>query len=249
MDRILYTASNGAARVLEQQAVIANNLANVTTTGFRKQLAIYRSVPVQGHAGELPTRVSTVASTPGSNFRQGALAETGRPLDAAIAGEGWFTVQTSNGEAYTRAGEFAVNERNELVTITGLPVLSIENRPIKVPGRGNVTFSPDGRVTVMGIGGNPRSVQVLGQLKLVNPPIGQLERGGKGLFRVVGGKPVQADPTVRIIPGFIEKSNASPVEAMVAMISNARQFQMQMKVIESANANERRANSILSVNG
>ncbi|MDN5936169.1 MAG: flagellar hook-basal body complex protein, partial [Nitrosospira sp.] len=105
MDRILYTASNGAARVLEQQAVIANNLANVTTTGFRKQLAIYRSVPVQGHAGELPTRVSTVASTPGSNFRQGALAETGRPLDAAIAGEGWFTVQTPNGEAYTRAGE------------------------------------------------------------------------------------------------------------------------------------------------
>lgn len=249
MDRILYTAANGAARVLEQQAVIANNMANVATTGFRKQLAVYRSVLVQGHAGELPTRVSTVASTPGSQFRQGILAETGRALDAAIAGEGWFAVQTPNGEAYTRAGEFAVNDRNELVTTTGLPVLSANSQPIKVPGRGNIVFSADGQVTVSGIGGDPRNIQMIGQLKLVNPPIEQLERGGDGLFRVAGGKPAQADPATRIIPGFVEKSNVSPAEAMVAMISNARQFEMQMKVIESANANEKRANSILSVNG
>lgn len=249
MDRILYTAANGAARVLEQQAVIANNMANVTTTGFRRQMALYRSVPVQGHAGELPTRVSTIASTPGSQFRHGILAETGRALDAAIAGEGWFTVQTSNGEAYTRAGEFAVNDRNELVTTRGLPVLSANGQPIKVPGRGNITLTADGQVTVSGIGGDPRNIQRIGQLKLVNPPIEQLERGGDGLFRVTGKQPAEADPAVRIIPGAIEKSNVNPAEAMVAMISNARQFEMQMKVIESTNANEKRANSILSING
>jgi flagellar basal-body rod protein FlgF len=249
MDRILYTAANGAARVLEQQAIIADNMANVATTGFRKQLAVYRSVPVQGHAGELPTRVSTVASTPGSQFRQGILAETGRALDAAIAGEGWFAVQTPNGEAYTRRGEFAINDRNELVTTTGLPVLSDNGQPIGVPESGSITFAADGQITVLGIGGNPRNVQLIGQLKLVNPSIEQLERGGDGLFRVAGGQPAQADPTIRIIPGFIEKSNVSPAEAMIAMISNARQFEMQMKVIENASINEERANSILSVNG
>src|SRR5690606_41712337 len=88
MDRIIYTAANGAARILEQQSVISNNMANVATTGFRAQLAIYRSVPVQGQAGELPTRVSTVASTPGSRMSQGILAETGHALDMAISGEG-----------------------------------------------------------------------------------------------------------------------------------------------------------------
>lgn len=249
MDRIVYTVANGAARVLEQQVIIGNNLANVGTTGFRAQLAIYRSVPVQGHAGELPTRVSTVASTPGSQFSQGILAETGGALDAAIAGEGWFAVQAPDGEAYTRAGEFAINDRNELMTTSGLPVLSVNDQPIRIPERGNITLAANGQITVSGANNNPRDVRVIGRLKLVNPPTEQLERGGDGLFRVAGGQPAQADPTVRITPGFVEKSNANPAAAMVAMISNARQFEMQMKVIQNVSTSEERANSILSVNG
>lgn len=248
MDRILYTAANGAARVLEQQAVITNNMANVSTTGFREQLAVYRSVPVVGQAGELPTRVSTVASTPGSQFRQGIMAETGHSLDAAIAGDGWFAVRAADGsEAYTRAGEFAVNNQNQLVTSTGLPVLSADGQAIEVPERGSITFSTDGQISALGAGDNPSDIQVVGQIKLVNPPVEQLERGGDGLFRLAGGQPAQADPGLRIVPGFVEKSNVSPAEAMVAMISNSRQFEMQMKVIQNASTNEERGNSILSV--
>lgn len=247
MDRILYTAANGAARVLEQQAIITNNMANVSTTGFREQLAVYRSVPVVGQAGELPTRVSTVASTPGSQFRQGIMAETGSALDAAIAGDGWFAVRAADGgEAYTRAGDFAINNQNQLVTVTGLPVLSVDGQEIEVPERGSITFSTDGQITALGAGDNPADIQVVGQLKLVNPPVAQLERGGDGLFRLAGGQPAQADEALRIVPGFVEKSNVSPAEAMVAMISNARQFEMQMKVIQNANTNEERGNSILS---
>lgn len=249
MDRILYTAANGAARVLEQQAVITNNMANVSTTGFREQLAVYRSVPVVGQAGELPTRVSTVASTPGSQFSQGIMAETGSSLDAAIAGDGWFAVRAADGgEAYTRAGDFAINNQNQLVTLTGLPVLSADGQEIEVPERGSITFSTDGQISALGAGDNPADIQVVGQLKLVNPPVEQLERGGDGLFRLAGGQPAQADEALRIVPGFIEKSNVSPAEAMVAMISNARQFEMQMKVIQNANTNEERGNSILSAN-
>ncbi len=90
---------------------------------------------------------------------------------------------------------------------------------------------------------------MLGQLKLVNPPAGSLLRGDDGLFRTADGQALQADPAVRMISGFVEKSNVNPAEAMVGMIANARRFEMQMKVIQDASANAERANSILSSNG
>ena len=247
MDRIIYTAAGGAARVLEQQAVISNNMANVSTTGFREQLAIYRSVPVVGQPG-MPTRVSTVTSTPGSNLQQGTMVETGHALDAAITGDGWFSVQTPQGEAYTRSGEFAVNTQGQLVTQQGLPVMSADGAPVEIPERGAVTFSGDGQISALGAGDNPNDIQLLGQLKLVNPPAANMVRGDDGLFRVAGGQAAQADPQVRMIAGFVEKSNVNPAEAMVGMIANARRFEMQMKVIQDASANAERANSILSTN-
>lgn len=247
MDRIIYTAAGGAARVLEQQAVISNNMANVATTGFREQMAVYRSVPVEGHPG-MPTRVSTVASTPGSNFQQGSMMETGHALDAAIKGDGWFSVQTPQGEGYTRAGEFAVNQQGLLVTQQGWPVLSVDGQPIAVPERGTMTFSVDGQVSALGAGDNPADIQLIGQLKLVNPPAATMVRGDDGLFRTTGGEPAQADPMVRMVSGFVEKSNVNTAEAMVGMIANARRFEMQMKVIQDASANAERANSILSSN-
>jgi flagellar basal-body rod protein FlgF len=181
MDRIIYTAAGGAARVLEQQAVISNNMANVSTTGFREQLAIYRSVPVVGHPG-MPTRVSTVTSTPGSNMQQGTMVETGHALDAAITGDGWFSVQTPQGEAYTRSGEFAVNQLNQLVTQQGFPVMSADGAPVEVPERGAITFTGDGQISALGAGDNPNDIQLLGQLKLVNPPAGEMVRGDDGLW-------------------------------------------------------------------
>ncbi|AEC19307.1 flagellar basal body rod protein FlgF [Pusillimonas sp. T7-7] len=248
MDRIIYTAAGGAARVLEQQAVISNNLANVNTAGFREQMAIYRSVPVVGAAPSLPTRVSTVTSTPSSHMGQGVMVETGHALDAAITGDGWFSVQTPQGEAYTRAGEFAVNEQSLLVNLQGYPVLSADGAPIEIPERGAVTFSGDGQISALGAGDRPNDIQLIGQLKLVNPQAADLVRGGDGLFRAANGQPAQADPEVRMIAGFVEKSNVNPAEAMVGMIANARRFEMQMKVIQDASSNAERANSILSTN-
>lgn len=248
MDRIVYTAMTGAARVLEQQSVISNNLANVSTAGFREQLSAYRSVPLVASEG-LPTRVTTVASTPSSNFRQGGMLQTGRALDVAVTGPGWFSVQTPTGEAYTRGGELAVNARGQLVSPQGLPVLAANGAPVTVPDRGTLTFGADGAITVLGAGSDPKDIEVIGQLKLVNPPPASLERSGDGLFRMAPGQaPVaQADPAVRMVSGFVEKSNVSAAQAMVGMISNARDFEMQMKVIQDASTNEDKGNSILSV--
>lgn len=249
MDHLIYTAMSGASRTLEQQAVISNNLANVNTTGFREQIAMYRAVPVVGRASEHQTRASTAVTTPGSQMQQGAMAETGHALDLAIAGDGWFAVQTPEGEAYTRAGDFSVSPDNLLVTATGLPVLSADNAPIDVPERGSITFASDGTITALGAGDNPRDIQVLGQLKLVNPDAATLVRGDDGLFRTPEVAPAQADPAVKVVAGFLEKSNVSPAQAMVGLIANARRFEMQMKMIQDASTNAERANSILSSNG
>src|SRR5699024_4079375 len=171
MDHLVYTAMAGASRTLEEQSVISNNLANVKTTGFRKQLSMYQAVPIVGRAGEQQTRASTAVSTPGSNMTQGAMAETGAPLDLAIKGDGWFAVQTTEGESYTRSGDLMINPDNLLVTATGLPVLSADNQTIEVPERSSNTFSDDGTITALGAGDNPRDIQVLGELKLANPDV------------------------------------------------------------------------------
>jgi len=247
MDRMIYTAAAGAARTLDAQAVMSNNLANVNTAGFREQLSANRAVPIVGR-NMADTRVSTVASTPGSHLRQGIMEETGHALDLAIRGAGWFAVQTEQGEAYTRAGEFAVNAQNQLVTQQGLPVLSDDGAPIDIPERGTLTIASDGTISALGAGENPRDIQRIAHVKLVNPPVEDLVRGDDGFFRLAQGGTARADARVTVVSGFVEKSNVSASAAMVGMIANARHFELQMKVIRDASTNEERANSILSSN-
>ncbi|OZI22341.1 flagellar biosynthesis protein FlgF [Bordetella genomosp. 7] len=252
MDRIIYTAMSGAARIGEHQAALSNNMANVSTPGFREQLALYRSVPVLDGTS-LPTRVSTVASTPGSNFEMGNMETTGRALDVAIAGPGWFAVQTPQGEAYTRAGNLQVGVNGVLQTAQGQPVLSDQNGIVDVPELATLTIASDGTITALGAGDPPNNILNLGRLKLVNPPPEQLVRGDDGVFRMapLGGQPappLPADPAMRIMAGVLEGSNASPIKAMVGMIENARRFEMQMQVISEADQNAERANSLLSMN-
>lgn len=250
MDRMLYTAMSGAARTLEHQAVLSNNVANANTVGFRAQLAAYRSVPIVGDG--LPTRVATVASTPGSDFSPGALQTTGRALDVAVAGPGWLAVQApQGGEAYTRAGSLEVGADNVLRTQQGLAVLSADGGPIEVPEGASLTISNDGVITALGAGDPPNDVAALGQFKRVNPDPATLERGGDGLFRVrtedgEPAPPLPADATVGVVSGALESSNVSAVAAMVGLIDNARRFEMQMKAIQEADGNAQRANALLA---
>lgn len=141
MDRIIYTAMNGAARITEHQSVLANNMANVNTTGFREQIAMYRSVPVTDGVS-LPTRVSTVASTPRNNFEMGNMQTTGREMDVALASSnGWFAVQTPQGEAYTRGGSLQVGINGQLQTSLGQPIVSDQGGVIDVPDQAALTIS------------------------------------------------------------------------------------------------------------
>lgn len=254
MDRVIYTAMNGSARLDEHQSVLTNNMANVNTPGFREQFAMYRSVPLVEGSG-LSTRVATVAATAGHNFQPGVMQTTGRDLDVALSGDGWFVIEApEGGEAYTRAGNFELGTNNLLQTQSGRPVLSEQGGPIAVPANARVTIGTDGSITAIGAGDQPNAIVNLGRLKLVKPDEKALVHGDDGLFRMSaqGDEPpaaIAADPTLRVISGMLEGSNANPMTAMVGMIENARRYEAQMQVLKNVDTNEQRANGILSVNG
>ena len=247
MDRMIYLAMSGAKQVLGQQATVAHNLANLTTNGFRAETSVFRAVPVVG-AGA-PTRAFVVDSTPGADFTPGVIQSTGRDLDIAVQGRGWIAVQAADGsEAYTRNGSLQLNANGVLQTRNGNAVLG-DGGPISIPNDTLVTVAGDGTVSTVPTGNRPAANSTVGRIKLVNPPDNTLERGNDGLFRVRGGAPAAADANVRVASGSLETSNVNAVDAMVSMISLARQFDMQMKMLQNAETNARQAAQLLTMQG
>ena len=244
MDRLIYTAMSGAKHLLEQQAVVAHNLANANTTGFRAELSAFRVVPVVGDG--MDTRAFVVASTVGANLAPGVLQQTGRSLDIAVQGAGFIAVQTADGgEAYTRAGDLQVSTNGQLETRNGNAVLG-DGGPIAILPDSTLTIASDGTVSTVPTTGVPNAVSNVGRIKLVNPGENEIERGGDGLFRTRSGNPAEADANIVLASGMLEGSNVNVVEAMVSMIENARQFDMQMKMLQNAESNATQATSVLT---
>jgi flagellar basal-body rod protein FlgF len=248
MDRMIYVAMSGAKQMLQQQATVSNNLANVSTTGFRAQLSSFRAAETIGEGAA--TRAFVVDSTPGADFTPGPIQQTGRDLDVAIEGAGWIAVQLPDGsEGYTRNGSLQVNVNGVLQTRNGLSVLG-DGGPIAVPADTRITVGADGTVSAVPNGASgtqTTQVQNIGRIKLVNPPEASLVRGDDGVFRVRAGQAVDVDPKVKIQGGALEGSNVNAVEAMVNMISLARQFDVHMKILQNADANDRQATELLSM--
>ena len=242
MDRLIYLAMSGAKATMQRQETLANNLANVSTVGFRAELAAFRAVPVEGSGAS--TRVYALDSTPGYDATPGPISATGRPLDVAMQGNAWLAVQGLDGtEAYTRGGSLTVSSDGTLVNHSGATVLG-DGGPIQVPEGAEPAIAGDGSVTVRAANGQ---VSTVGKLKLVTPEAA-LIRGDDGLFRGADGGDLSADATARVQDGALEGSNVSPVETMVQMIAAARQFEAQMKSLTTAEANDKTASQLLSVN-
>jgi flagellar basal-body rod protein FlgF len=240
MDRLIYLAMSGAKATMQRQETLANNLANVSTVGFRAELAAFRAVPVEGSGAS--TRVYALESTPGYDASAGQVAATGRNLDVAMRGSAWLAVQGLDGtEAYTRGGSLDVNADGNLVTTSGLTVLG-DGGPIQVPPDTQTSIAADGTVSATAADGRSTSI---GKLKLVTPEA-PLTRGTDGLFRADQGE-LAADPTARVQDGALEGSNVSAVETMIQMIAAARQFEAQMKSLTTAEGNDKAASQLLSV--
>lgn len=246
MDRLIYTAMSGANAAASRQAVLSNNLANASTHGFRAQLATYRAVPLRGEGAT--TRVFAVEATAGHSDTPGPAVRTDRSLDAMTSGNAWFTVQGLDGtEAHTRNGHFEVSTDGTLVSGSGLPVLSNSGSPITVPVGAEVTIGHDGSISAK-VGKQPANS--IGRLKMVTPTGDDpLQRGDDGLFRPLSGDPLNNDDSARLHVGSLEGSNVNPIETMVGMIQTARQFEAQMRLLQTAESNDRSAGQLLGLQG
>lgn len=242
MDRLIYTVMTGAKHTLGQQGAVAHNIANASSTGFRTELHRLRAVEVQTDA--LRTRAFVVDASVGSDFTPGPLQHTGRNFDVAVEGKGWLAVRMPDGsEAYTRDGAFDVSPNGVLQTRDGRPVIGIGG-PIAIPPDNEVVIGRDGTISAIDPAGGV--VNEVDRLKLVNPPEQDLVRGDDGLFRLRNGEAAPADENVLVAGGYLEGSNVNVVDQLVTMISLARQFEMQTRMIQTAETNDRAASQIIS---
>lgn len=235
MDKMIYVAMTGAKQTEYAQAINSNNLANVSTTGFRADLHAFSSIPVTGSG--VASRVNAVVDAYGTDFTPGAIENTGRNLDIAIQGEGFIAIQSPTGEeAYTRAGDLRVSAGGLLETGSGYRVVG-DGGPVAVPPNGSLLVGSDGTISIQPLGEGPETLAIVDRIKLVRPDISQLEKGADGLLYPTGDLVLDADGSVRIQSGALEKSNVNIAQTLVNMIELARQYEMQVNVIKSSEEN------------
>lgn len=238
MDRMLYVAMTGARQTMQAQAANANNLANASTTGFREDLLGFTSHEVRGPGH--PSRVYSSIEQIGVNMNPGATIATGNDLDVAISGEGWIAVQGPDGrEALTRAGNMRVTPNGALVTGAGHPVLGDSGGPIAIPPAEKIEIGVDGTISIRPVGQGPETLAVVDRIRLVNPMSGDVVKGSDGLMVMKDGQPAPPDASVQLMAGMLESSNVNTLDAMVNMIALSRQFEMQIKMMKTAEDNDR----------
>nr|WP_320147966.1 flagellar basal-body rod protein FlgF [uncultured Anaeromusa sp.] len=245
MIRGIYAAASGMIAEGLRTDVTANNLANVNTTGFKKEIAVNKDFEKM-----LLWRINDGMETPqiGSvgagaavdqivtDHSQGSTRSTQGSLDVAIAGDGFFVVQTPQGQRYTRAGSFAVGANNQLVTMQGYAVLGRDGQPIVLEGPGGgsrVNITSDGVVEMNATeaGGVPTEV---GRLQVVSfADAKRLAKEGQNLFTAPGGDRPQPVATPDLQQGYLEMSNVNAVQEMVNLITAYRAYEIDSKAVQS----------------
>lgn len=230
---MLYVAMSGASQNTQAMQAHANNLANISTTGFRRDFEQARAMPVFGDS--FPARVFAMSERPATDFTAGALQETGRDLDVAAKGDAWIAVQAPDGgEAYVRTGSLEIDALGQLRTGDGLPVLG-NGGPIAIPPEEKIEIGEDGTITVRGQGNNPNALATVDRIKLVTPDPKQLEKGTDGMIRMKQGQPApQPDANASVQSGFLEASNVNAVEEMTSILALSRQFELHVKMMRTA---------------
>jgi len=238
----IYPVLSGALAQEKRLELITNNLANVSTSGFKKDVAVFEGLKpllIDAAGTEIPPVAPLLGADStfallkevATDFSAGAIQVTGEPLDIAVQGDGFFAVQSPEGVRYTRNGHFTLDVDGQLVTTAGLPVLG-SGGPISLPP-GVVSIDSNGNISVRGVeaGATVVEVDVLPVYTVSNP--NNLRKIGGSLFEAIGATPV---PSVegRVQQGALEASNVNPVEEMVAMIEVMRLYEAAQKAIQTA---------------
>lgn len=232
MDRLIYTALSGMKASMDRQRVIASNMANADTVGFRKELMDHRPVTVEGTPFE--ARAMQIARVRGADMTSGEVTQTGRSLDIAVQGNVLMAVQAEDGtEAYTRRGDLSISASGILVNGDGNAVLG-EGGPITIPPQGIPAIAPDGRVTIADPATPDQPPAEVGRIKLASWAGSDTVKGLDGLFRVDGGGILPTDETATVRTGALEQSNVKTTEVLVEMIAAQRLFQLRTDLIATA---------------
>ncbi len=246
MDRLIYTAMSGAKQVMLQQANNNHNLANVNTVGFKADLDAFRSLPVKGPGFE--SRVYTEERNTGVDLSPGQLMQTGRELDVAVHGSGFIAVQTSDGtEAYTRAGSLRVNSSGILETSSGQLVRG-EGGIISLPPYEKLEIGTDGTISVRPIGQTASTLAAVDRIKLVKPEPADLVKREDGLLQHRDLIEQVADAEIKVVSGALETSNVNAIDALVNMIELSRLFEINVKMMERADATDRASATLMRLN-
>ncbi|QFQ32512.1 flagellar basal-body rod protein FlgF [Buchnera aphidicola (Aphis fabae)] len=245
MENTIYQSMQAAIRLLENQNIIANNLANVSTNGFKETFNLIIK-------NENVNNLYKTQTQKYYNFSEGILTNTQRKLDLIIKENGWLVIKDMNGkEAYTKNGHLQINAQGQL-TIQNYKVV-INQGDIKIPNNINIKILSDGTIKKIEEKEDKIFEKTIGSLKLVRFPKNNLIQKDNGLFYLKNhtlnqNLKVPHDDTVRVQSEVLEASNVNPTKNMVDMISNARAFDMNMKMISMYDQNTERANQLFNVN-
>lgn len=232
MDRLIYTALSGMQASMDHQRVIANNMANANTLGFRAELFEQRPVTIEGLPNE--ARAMQTGSVRGADMAGGEIVETGRALDIAMQSKALMAVQATDGtEAYTSRGDLSISGNGLLINGDGLPVLG-DTGPITIPPNGVPNIAPSGLITVSDPATPDQPPAEVGRIKLASWEGSPVNKGIDGLFRVEGGGILPTDEAATVKVGALEQSNVKTTEVLVDMIDAQRLFAMRSKLITTA---------------
>lgn len=241
MERLIHTAVSGAELAQTALRITANNLANVNTIGFKADMEQAKSLQIMGEGYR--TRFQAQLMPVVTDLQAGAMMETGRDLDVAVSDKGFIAVLDANGnEAYTRSGELQVGANGEL-TVSGFAVMGA-GAAIQLPEFGDIDISADGTLNLLPVGGGVIEQQE--RIKLVDADNLVMMKGADGLFRAVDGEPLDQAENISLRSGVLEGSNVNAVEEMVSTMNISRQFELNLKMMKTADELAVSGNKLIS---
>ena len=234
MDRLIYTAMTAMNAAMDRQRVVANNLANASTPGFRQE--IFAVTPATLKDGSLEARAPARGNVRGADMTAARVVPTGNPLDVALEGESLLAFQPPDrqGEIYSRRGDLRVSASGVIENGEGLAVLGEGGTPISVPPGFSIAIAADGTILARDPATPNAPAEPLDKLRLVNPQGSPLAKGIDSFLKVPGGGVLPPDPAARLTTGALEMSNVETADTLVQMIEAQRAFEQRAKIIATA---------------
>ena len=261
MDRMVQTALNSMKMLMENQVATAHNLSNLSTPGFKQDVVTdFSSIYLNRQEG-LEPRIVAAREVGKFSVEQGMLDNTKNPMDVAISGDGYFVVQPNNADpAFSRRGDFSVNENGELLDGAGNKVLDAGMQPLVIPAFREINITNQGEILIQPIAAAPGELPVnAGTIATYVPQEGDvLKKSLDGKIRfdpnvnedgTIEQIPIEPNQQAKLATGYLEKSNVNAVEEMVNTIDQMRKFEMHVKLIQMAEELDQAGTSLLRIPG